>query len=43
MLAILFEKLKSFLSNSLEETAINEFVKAAANRCLRKVLQILSP
>ena len=38
MLASLFEKLKSFLSSSLEETAMNEFVKAAANRCLRKVL-----
>jgi hypothetical protein len=37
MLGTLFEKLKSFLTSSLEET-MNEFLKAAANRCLRKVL-----
>ena len=37
MLATLFEKLKTFLTSTLEEV-MNEFLKAAANRCLRKVL-----
>jgi hypothetical protein len=41
LLGILFDKVLLFLNN--ESGNLNEFVNAAAKRCLRKVLSLLSP